>query len=357
MSAAPLSAMGVGTWGHGGFFRADRSRDADSIALLRRAFDLGLTVFDTAEAYGAGHCETLLGQALGPRRKDVFLASKVSPEHLGARDLAEAVRGSLTRLGTEYLDLYQIHWPNPRIPLEETFEALERLRQDGLIRHIGVSNFSPPELRRALALCPELFSVQNELNLFDRFAERTVLPLCREHGLTLIAYSPLDQGKSLPGYLRHPVLSAVARRHGASVPQVMLAWLLAKGPVLPIARTADPAHLADNAAAVDVRLSPEDLGAIEAAFPGTPVELDPAQVLADPGGLDTFVPGPEALAEDIRAGVPVKPARVRPCPGQPGRYELIEGKLRFFAFVRAYDGKRPVPCLVRQPQEEGHHHG
>lgn len=343
-----IPSIGLGTWGYGGFFTQDNSRDEEFISLIQQAIDLGMTFIDTAEAYGAGHCEILVGRAIRSRRQNVFLATKVSPEHLSRRDVVAAAEASLRRLGTDWLDVYQIHWPNPRIPLEETFEALTLLCSQGKVRFIGVSNFSAPEIVRAQALCPHrLASIQTEYNLFDRGAETELLPQCQAMDLALIAYSPLDQGKSLVGHQRNELLIRIARRHGKSTGQIILNWLASQGPVVPIVRTFNPKHLQENATALDFTLSPEEIQAIADAFPYTPKHIPLDQVLTDHKGMDTFTPGPDELARDILNGLPLKPIRVTASPDQPGKYILVEGKLRYWAFVYAYKGQKPVPALIR----------
>jgi len=172
--------------------------DDESVATLRAFLDAGVTTFDTAEDYGAGHSERILARALGSERPRTVIASKVSWDHLRRDQIIEACERSLANLGTDVLDLYQIHWPagtfgSPRVPLEESMEALERLRQAGKIRAIGVSNFDLAQLRHACALGP-VDTLQPPYSLLWRHAERELLPWCEAHGVAVLAYSPLAQG-------------------------------------------------------------------------------------------------------------------------------------------------------------------
>jgi len=160
----------MGTWGMGGGMRADSSRDSESIEALTLGLELGMTLVDTAEMYGAGHSEEVVSKALEDWRKPVFVASKVSPSHFGYDDLLRSARKSLERLRMKQMDLYQLHWPNPRTPITETMRAMEKLMQDGMVRHIGVSNFSIAQMRDAQAALSreEIASNQVEYSLVDR---------------------------------------------------------------------------------------------------------------------------------------------------------------------------------------------
>ncbi len=172
--------------------RADSSRDSESIEALTLGLELGMTLVDTAEMYGAGHSEEVVSKALEDWRKPVFVASKVSPSHFGYDDLLRSARKSLERLRVKQMDLYQLHWPNPRTPITETMRAMEKLVQDGMVRHIGVSNFSIAQMRDAQAALSreEIASNQVEYSLVDRSVEEEILPYCQREKLTLIAYEP-----------------------------------------------------------------------------------------------------------------------------------------------------------------------
>ncbi len=192
-----LPKIGFGTWRIGGEGSPDPSQDARSLAALGSALELGYTHFDTAEAYAAGHAEELLGQAIrssGVSRSDLFITSKVSPEHLGYADVLRACRSSLHRLEMDYLDLYLIHWPG-RVPLADTFRALNQLVNEGRVRHLGISNFNLKLLQEAVALSDTpLFTNQVSYSLPDRTSvENGVLAYCQEHDILLTAYSPVKR--------------------------------------------------------------------------------------------------------------------------------------------------------------------
>ncbi len=218
--------VGFGTWGIGGTDSPDPSADDAGLAALVSALALGYRHFDTAEMYAAGHCEELLGQAIrmsGLPREQLFVTSKVLPQHLSYKDVIKACEQSLRRLGFEYLDLFLVHWPNPRIRLSETFEALNELARAGQVRHVGVSNFGAGELEKARRLsATPLMSDQVPYSLRERsYSNNGVLALCRQSGVLLTAYSPLEQGEF---HIADP-LTTIARGHSATPHQIALAWL------------------------------------------------------------------------------------------------------------------------------------
>src|SRR5438876_12091440 len=228
----------------------DSSRDEAGIEALRLGLDLEMKFIDTAEMYGAGHSEEVVARALEGRRDRVFVASKVSPRHFAYNDVLEAAKSSLKRLGLKQMDLYQLHWPNPRIPLSETMRAMEKLVGDGLISHIGVSNFSVEQMKEAQeSLSHEkIVSNQVEFRLIDRSVEAGILQYCQKEGLTVIAYSPLGQGKIPRGRgTSFKVLDEIGRKLGKSRNQVALNWVLQHDSVVAIPKAADTDHVKENA--------------------------------------------------------------------------------------------------------------
>src|SRR5438094_9424133 len=192
-----IPVVGLGTWGIGGEMGSEVSRDDAGIQALRLGLDLEMKFIDTAEMYGGGHSEEVVARALEGRRDSVFVASKVSPRHFAYDDVLAAAGRSLKRLGLKQMDLYQLHWPNPRIPISETMRAMEKLVNDGIIRHIGVSNFSVEQTKEAQQSVSHETVVSNqvEFNLIDRRVEAGILQYCQKEGLTMIASSPLGQGR------------------------------------------------------------------------------------------------------------------------------------------------------------------
>jgi diketogulonate reductase-like aldo/keto reductase len=227
--------------------------------------DLGMTVIDTAEMYGAGDAESLVGEALGDRRHDCFLVSKVLPQHATTRGTISACEASLRRLKTDHLDLYLLHWRGS-VPLGDTLEGFTTLKQQGKIRHWGVSNLDIKDMEELASLTPGMESgvATNQVlyNLMRRGIEFDLLPWCRARGITVMAYSPLEQGK-LP---KHKTVKAVAERLNSTASQVALAWVLRQEGVLAIPKAGHVDHVRENRAALDIELSAEDLGQLDEAF-------------------------------------------------------------------------------------------
>jgi len=259
-----IPAIGLGTWGIGGFETPDYSRDDEYVELLKKAIEMGYTHIDTAEYYGAGHTEELVGRAIKFfRREDLFIVSKVWPNHLRRDDLLRSLEATLRRLDTDYVDLYLIHWPNPEVPLEETLDAMAEGVRMGLIKHVGVSNFDRDLLEEAVHKSREPIVCDQVLyNIEDRGPERTgLLQYCQENGITLVAYSPLKRTK-LSEEARK-VLERVASKHGATIYQVMLAWLISKPAVVAIPKAGSLEHLRENLEALNLKLTEEELAELD----------------------------------------------------------------------------------------------
>ncbi len=257
-----VAVIGQGTWHMG----ARRERDAE-VAALRRGIELGMTHVDTAEAYGDGAAEQLLGEVLRQvQRADVFLASKVLPQNASYKGTIAAAERSLRRLGTDYLDLYMLHWPG-RHPIADTMAAMEALVEAGKIRFIGVSNFGVAELREAMrALSRErLASNQVLYNLAHRGIEHDLIPFCEREGIAVVGYTPFG-GMPRPGAAAMAALTEIAARRGSTVRQVVLRFLT-RGPALfAIPKAGDPEHVRENAAAAQVQLDDDDIAAIDRTF-------------------------------------------------------------------------------------------
>ena len=255
-----MPRLGMGTWHIG----EDPVRRASEVAALRLGLDLGMTLVDTAEMYGEGGAEEVVGEAIRGRRDGVFLVSKFYPHHASRRELARACERSLGRLGVERIDCYLYHWRGS-VALEETVEALGRLVEAGKIASWGVSNFDTADMA-ALAAIPggeRVAANQVLYNLARRGPEFDLLPWCADRGVDVMAYSPLDEGP----LARHPVLAREGERLGATGAQVALAWLLSRPGVAVIPKAARPEHVRANAAAAGLTLDAQALRALDEAFP------------------------------------------------------------------------------------------
>ena len=258
-----VPAVGQGTW------RMEGDDRARAVRALRAGLDAGMTHVDTAEMYGSGEVEETVREAIDGRRDEVFLVSKVWPQNATHQGTLAACERSLSRLGTDRLDCYLLHWPSHH-PLEETIRAFEELVRAGKIRSWGVSNFDASWLEKTAAIAGEgrIACDQVLYNVGERSIEHAVLPWCERHGVAVVAYSPLGSGvfpsaRSAGGR----ALAAIAAAHGATPHQVALAFVLRHPRVLTVVKASDPAHAVDNAAAGDLRLSDDEVRQLEAAFP------------------------------------------------------------------------------------------
>ncbi len=254
-----IPAIGLGTWEIGGRETPDYSRDKENIEILQAAIEMGYTHIDTAEYYGGGHTEELLGEAIKTfDRSKLFITSKVWPTHLSKEELPKALKRSLKRLGTDYIDLYLIHWPVPDMNLKETLTTMAELSKAGYIRYTGVSNFDMALLKKSLLISPVPIVCNQVLyNIEDREPENELLPFCQENGITLTAYTPLKKG-SLSKHTEK-VLKKIAKKHNATIYQIMLSWLISKDNVIAIPRSTNIQHLKENLEAADIILEPADL--------------------------------------------------------------------------------------------------
>ena len=256
-----IPRLGIGTWTMGD----SRARRANEIAALQTAVDLGMTVVDTAEMYGNGAAEALVADALADRRDEIFLVSKVLPQHATTRGTIAACEASLRRLKTDRLDMYLLHWRGS-VPLAETLDAFNSLRRDGKILQWGVSNFDVDDMEELAAIektAGSRVAVNQVLfNLMRRGIEYDLLPWCRARGISVMAYSPLEQGR----LLRNKIVKGVAERLDATPAQVALAWLLRHPGVIAIPKAGHVDRVRENHGALTITLSEFDLAELDTAF-------------------------------------------------------------------------------------------
>lgn len=259
-SGLEMPVLGLGTWRMG---ELGRYHEAE-VTALRHGLDLGISLIDTAEMYGEGGAEKVVAEAIKGCREQVFLVSKVYPHNASRQRMIEACEQSLQRLKTDYLDLYLLHWRGS-VPLSETLEVFQSLKQAGKIREYGVSNFDVGDLEKVVSLPGGDAIATNQVlyNLTRRGIEWDLLPWCRQHKMPIMAYSPVEQGR----LLSHRALQAVAHQRGVTAAQIAIAWLLNQEDVIVIPKSSSLAHVEENYAALDIRLSPEELSQLDEAFP------------------------------------------------------------------------------------------
>jgi diketogulonate reductase-like aldo/keto reductase len=259
-SGERVSAFGMGTWMMG----QDKAARAEEIATLRLGLDLGSNLIDTAEMYGEGRAEELIGEAIADRRDQAFLVSKVYPHNASRQGVVLACERSLRRLKTDRIDLYLLHWRG-NVPLAETMDAFVALQQSGKIRHYGVSNLDLADLQELWAVPGGSATATDQVlyNLTRRGIEWDLLPHLREHGIPVMAYSPIEQAK----LLRNRKLVEFAKRSGMTPAKAALAWLLASDDVIVIPKTSHRERLRENLAALEIRLTPSQLAELDQLFP------------------------------------------------------------------------------------------
>jgi diketogulonate reductase-like aldo/keto reductase len=270
-SGVTIPRFGQGTWGMG----ERRAQRGAEIAALRHGIERGIALIDTAEMYGDGGAEDIVGEAIAGHRDDLFIVSKVLPDNASRRGTIAACEQSLRRMRIDRIDLYLLHWRGD-IPLAQTLAAFAELRASGKIRAWGVSNLDLSDMQELAALDGGVDCATNQLlyNLTRRGIEYDLLPWCRARRMPVMAYSPVEQGRML----NHPALRALARKLDATPAQVALSWLLRQDDIVVIPKAVTPAHIDDNLGALDLDLNDGDLTALDRAFP-PPAQATPLEML------------------------------------------------------------------------------
>lgn len=271
-----LLALGIGTWEMGDNHKAPN----EEIEAIQAGLNAGLRVIDTAEMYGNGRSENLVGEAIKPfKRDDLFLISKVLPQNASVKRMRQSVEASLERLQTDYLDLYLYHWRGT-VPLTETISILQQLQEEGYFRAWGVSNFDLDDMEELWQLPAGRNVTVNEdlYNLETRGIEYSLLPWQGKHFIPLIAYSPLGRGPKMgTAMMDNPAVLQVAENHAATAYQVLLAWVMQQPDVLAIPKSSSAAHVLSNIKALDLELTPNDLQILEKAYP-KPTKKEPLAI-------------------------------------------------------------------------------
>ncbi|PVU71755.1 aldo/keto reductase [Vulcanisaeta sp. SCGC AB-777_J10] len=252
-----VSVIGMGTWGiGGGYWSPDNSRDDEWVRVLREGIELGMTLIDTAEMYGGGHAEEIVGRAIkGFSREELFIVTKVWPNHARYDDVLRSARASANRLGT-YIDLYLLHWPAPDVPICETMRAMERLVDDGVIRFFGLSNFDVNGIEEARSCLSkyDVAAVENRYSLLHRVDESSVIPYVQRNGMLYLAYTPIEKG----AFSNNEFLMGIGKKYGKTAIQVVLNWYVGIDNLVPIPKAGRVEHVRENAGAMGWRLSRDD---------------------------------------------------------------------------------------------------
>lgn len=264
-SGRPIPVLGQGTWRMG----EDPSQRQSEVAAIRLGLDLGMSLIDTAEMYGEGGAEEVVGEAIADRRAEVFVVSKVYPHNATRRGAIAACERSLRRLKTDYIELYLLHWRGD-VQLSETLDAFQQLKEEGKILEYGVSNFDVDDMEEAFALPGGDAIATNQVlyNLAHRGIEWNLLPWSSERGIPIMAYSPLGNDRAEQKRIfGEEAMKAIAARHNATPGQIVLAWLMRHPDLVVIPKASSPEHIRANRAAHDLKLTDVDLQELDQAFP------------------------------------------------------------------------------------------
>ena len=313
------------------------------VDIIHRGIELGMNFIDTAENYNDS--EILIGRAIKNIRDKVIIGTKFSPEHSSYNKVIEAAERSLKRLGTDYIDLYQLHWPNPEVSIEETLGAMKKLVKDGKVKYIGLCNVYDINLLKNIDV------LQIEYNLFDRFIEDEIVDVCNKNKIIITSYTPLDHGRVSNPECKRFVME-LSRKYNKTQYQIALRWITRKNNVVAIPKTSDLIHLVDNSS-IDFDIDEDDIDALD-SFREKTVLVYPESVVVMSGekkvyttiedakaNLLGFTPSPTVLAKDFLDTGIIKPIRITE------ENILVEGSVRYWAWRLAF-GNVPIPALVRR---------
>lgn len=356
----PISAIGFGT----GFHLPKNENGSSLEDTIRTSLDNGVNFIDTAPVYGDGMSEIMLGEILQKvDRNKVFLASKVSPKDTSYLGTIKSAEDSLRRLKTDVIDLFQVHWPNPNVPLEETMRGMEKLIEQGKIKHIGVSNFLMSEVKAAMNGLSnnKLSTIQTEYNLFERSVENDVIPFCDKNDILLIAYSPLAQGNLVNGKDQRDLLLKISNKYEKTTGQVVLNWLCYREQVIVIPNTSKKHRALENSKSLDFELSENDYNLMSSVMKTPTSLIDPKQIRVSNDynrkvyqtieeakeNKMNMTPSPLELSEEMKKGFFLKPIRLKETnTSENQKFDLVEGRLRFWAWVIAFGWDKKIPALV-----------
>jgi len=362
-----VSAIGQGTIGAGSHASTTPERIRDRIAVIHTGVEEGITFLDTAEDYEDGHAEEVLGKALKGIRDKVFISSKFKPENNTFTGVLKAAEMSLKRLQTEWIDLYQIHWPNPQVPLSETIEGMLKLVEQGKVRFIGVSNLTYLQIREATRLSEnKIVSIQTEYNLLNRGIEKEILPYCETDNLLVIAYSPLSRWNLCLNEEEQTLLNSMCEKYGVTIPQIFLNWVISHKNVIALTQTISLEHIKENGRATQFTLEQGDVETLGTAFFREPVLVPTKRIRILNEDADethriyvtiedalanklNVQPSPLAIAEELKQGALLRPVELVSSRDTSGcyDYDLTHGRMRYWAWIIANGQEVSIPAYIK----------
>lgn len=363
-----VSVIGQGTIGAGSCSSTTPERIRARINVILAGIEEGITFLDTGEDYEDGHAEEVLGKALKGIRDRVFISSKFKPANNNFTGVLKAAEMSLKNLQTDWIDLYQIHWPNPQVPLSETLDAMLNLVEQGKVRFIGVSNLTYPQLKEARKLSGDkIVSIQTEYNLLNRGIEKEILPYCENKGMTLIAYSPLSRWNLSLNEQEKTILDRMCGKYAATRAQIFLNWLISHTNVVALTQTMSLAHIRENGRATHFTLEEEDVEELGRAFFREPVVVPTKRIRVLNEDADethriyvtledalankmNVQPSPAAIAEELKQGSLLRPVELVSTGDTSGcyDYDLTHGRMRYWAWIIAYGKEVSIPAYIKR---------
>lgn len=350
---------------------ASRVRYADvneQVKIFMAGIDNGLNAIDTAESYSDGQSEIIIGKLLeNISRHKIFISDKVSPQNAKSKDIHKSIDGSLKRLGTDYIDLYQLHWNNPLVPAEEVISTFLDLQKSGKIRYIGVSNFTLPNIQKYFNLLNgKLAVVQMEYNLINRTAENDIIPLCQKNNIIFSAWGPLTQGDF---NFDTTTIEVIAKKYNKTIHQIILNWIIKTNNVVAITKSSNINHIFDNLDATNLFLHNDDYNLINESYKTNIIKIKPNEIeCLSTGGNEegnhpayktideaienrfNFYPSPEILSKELLE------TKVLPYPvyvkNINDKFKLVGGNTRYWAWVIAFGFENDINCILLKNKEK-----
>ena len=360
-----VSLIGLGTGTFGGKSEKNLEETENLINIIKSAYENGINFFDTAEIYGNGYCEELIGNTLRNKRKNVILATKFKPSNSSANNIMKSVDSSLKRLKTDYIDIYQSHWPNYSVPIESTLEGLEKVVKEGKVLSVGFGNVTLSYLLKISKIADSklpIISIQNEYSLFERSIENKIMDYCKLKKIEILAYSPLGSGKYVKKIRNSNLIKKLEKKYNLTSIQIVLQWLSVMMNVLPIPMTKNKSHLKSNTEFLKYSVENDDLDLISEEFKIIQKKIPPKNIMVRDSytgffyknkeealkNAHGFSPSPSELSKELIADEMqiLKPIKVKKVEEDKGLYNLYEGQLRFWAWVIAFGNEEPILATV-----------
>jgi len=359
-----MPVIGQGTGSKGADHKSFEQDFHTLVSSIKFGIDLGLNLIDTAEIYADGRSESIVGAAIKSSRNSVLIATKFSPDHHRSKQVISSAKDSLRRLGTDFIDIYQIHWPNPSVPLEETIYAMTDLQEKGFIKEIGVCNFNYKQLLEAVSIAHKLgtriYTNQIKFNLVDQFAYQNIKKFCNDNQVKVIAYSPF---KSIlnGSEARKLILSKIAKEYEATEMQVALAWIISHSNVIPVPESSNINHIKQISETQNLKLTEGSILELQNIFSNLVIDLPVHKVRSRNSqrkyvSIDKkmeiekisnqFVPSIIELAAEIATGEILQPILVRKSLLDDDLFEIMEGELRFWAYVYVNGETSTIPAII-----------